>query len=359
MLACNAAADLWDDEALHSLVTRWARTARDAGAVTALARALVFQGTLQEAIAGRFDAGEELIRQSNELFDAIGNPHAGRRSDAGRLFVAAWRGHEDDTRQLAEATLQGAMTRGIGGQVAFVNHALAVLEVGLGRYEAAMAVAQEACTGTAVYAATWTYPELVEAAIHAGRPDVAEGALAQLESTVLPSSTDWGLGMLARCQALTAKKDDAEDLFVMSIDRLQRSFAAPQLARSRLLYGEWLRRGRKRRAAREQLRAAHQSFASMGAVAFAARAKAELVATGEHLRQGALAMDVLTPHELRIAKLAAGGATNPEIGEHLFISPRTVEYHLHKVFRKLSINSRAHLPAGLLEASRTSSTEPG
>jgi DNA-binding CsgD family transcriptional regulator len=348
MFACNAAADLWDDEALRSLVMHWARTARDAGALTALARALVFQGTMYETVAGRFDAADELIEQSHDLFMATGAPGLSGRSNAGGLFVTAWRGHEADARPLAEEVLQRAVANGLGGQVAFAHHALAVLEVGLGQYEAAVAHAREACTGEALYSATWSYPELVEAAVRCGEADLAEEGVRRLEATVLPSGTDWGLGMLARSRALTTKNGNAEALYVEALERLGRSRATPQLARAMLLYGEWLRRARRPRDARAQLRAAYQLFASMGATAFAQRAETELAATGEHPHERTpAAADLLTPHELRIARLVADGASNPEIGARLFISPRTVEYHLHKVFRKLEINSRTRIARAL------------
>jgi DNA-binding CsgD family transcriptional regulator len=192
-----------------------------------------------------------------------------------------------------------------------------------------------------------TLVELIEAGIRAGRPDEAAAALERLSAQTRASGTEWGLGIDARCRALLG---DDESLYRESIERLARSRAVLELARSRLLYGEWLRRENRRTDAREVLRAAHDSFSQMGAAAFAERARRELLATGETARRLTPdTRDVLTPQEIQVARLARDGHTNPEIGAQLFISPRTVEYHLRKVFRKLNVSTRKELRAALAE----------
>ena len=183
--------------------------------------------------------------------------------------------------------------------------------------------------------------ELIEAGVRGGGPDEAAAALDRLSERTRPSGTEWALGIEARCRGLLS---DDESLYRESIERLARSRAALELARSRLLYGEWLRRENRRTDARELLRAAHESFSHMGAGAFAERARRELLATGETVRRiTADTRDALTPQEVQVARLARDGHTNPEIGAELFISPRTVEYHLHKVFRKLDVGNRKEL----------------
>jgi DNA-binding CsgD family transcriptional regulator len=195
----------------------------------------------------------------------------------------------------------------------------------------------------------WALAELVEAGVRGGRPDEAATALERLSERTRASGTEWALGVEARCRALLS---DDESLYQESVQRLARSRAAVELARSRLLYGEWLRRENRRTDARELLRAAHDSFSHMGAEAFAERARRELLATGETARRITEdTRDVLTPQEDQVARLARDGHTNPEIGAQLFISPRTVEYHLRKVFRKLDVSSRKELRDALADPS--------
>jgi DNA-binding CsgD family transcriptional regulator len=192
--------------------------------------------------------------------------------------------------------------------------------------------------------ANWALSEMVEAAARSGQPDLAADAFAHLEVVTHAGGTDWALGLQARAHALLSDGDAAERLYREAIERLGRTRLRGEHARARLLYGEWLRRSGRRVDAREQLRAAHERFAGMGAEAFAERARRELEATGETVRRLTNATrDALTPQEAQIARLAAEGATNPEIGARLFISPRTVEYHLRKVFTKLGVRSRKEL----------------
>ena len=228
------------------------------------------------------------------------------------------------------------------------GYAIAVLNNGLGRYEAAADGAKRGSD-----AGDWGYagaslPELVEAATRSGQPDIAAAALPRLEERTRAAGTDWALGVLARSQALVREGDAADALYREAIERLERTRIRVELARARLLYGEWLRRENRRVDAREQLRAAHDAFSRFGAEAFAERARRELAATGESVvRRTAETRELLTHQEAQIARLASDGHSNPEIGAQLFISPRTVEYHLHKVFGKLGINSRRELRGAL------------
>jgi DNA-binding CsgD family transcriptional regulator len=220
---------------------------------------------------------------------------------------------------------------------------------GHGRYAEALADARQACEHEDVMAYGWALVELIEAAVRSGRSDEADAALERLCERTQASGTEWARGIEARCRALL---DDAEPLYRESIERLARSRAAVELARSQLLYGEWLRRENRRVDAREVLRAAHDSFSGMGAAAFAERARRELLATGETVRRvTADTQDALTPQEIQVARLARDGHSNPEIGAQLFISPRTVEYHLHKVFRKLDVSNRKELRDALADGS--------
>jgi DNA-binding CsgD family transcriptional regulator len=225
----------------------------------------------------------------------------------------------------------------------------ALLHNSHGHHREALADARQACEHEDIVVYGRALVELIEVGVRAGRPDEAAAALEHLSERTQASGTEWALGIEARCRALLSND---EALYQESIERLARSRAAVELARSRLLYGEWLRRENRRTDAREFLRAAHESFNHMGAEAFAERARRELVATGETVRRIAEdTRDALTPQEVHVARLACDGHTNPEIGAQLFISPRTVEYHLRKVFRKLDVSSRRELRGALANTS--------
>jgi DNA-binding CsgD family transcriptional regulator len=242
------------------------------------------------------------------------------------------------------------VSRGEGLALASIQSAAAVLYNGLGRYEMALAAAQQASEHTQELSSNHVLPELIEAAVRSGQPARAAGALDRLSETTRASGTDWALGIEARSRALLSNDQAAEDLYREAIDRLARSGQRVELARAHLLYGEWLRRRRRRNDARDRLRAAYQIFASAGARAFAERARIELRATGERTpKRTAATRDLLTAREAHIAHLASQGASNPEIAAQLFISPATVAYHLRKVFAALGISSRNEL-AGALPA---------
>jgi DNA-binding CsgD family transcriptional regulator len=338
-LACRIAPDLWEDEAWHELATRQLRLARDAGALTVLPLAATYRAGVH-VHAGEFAAAAALIEEADAITAATGNAPLMYTS----LVLAAWRGQEAQAVELIEASREDATRRGEGRAVTLAEYATAVLYSGLGRYQAALAAAQRACEHDDLGLFAWALIELVEAAARSREPELAADALEQLSERTRLSGTDWALGVEARSRALLSNGRAAEDFYLEATERLGRCRIRVHLARTQLLYGEWLRRENRRIDARETLRAAHEMFSTMGAEAFAERAARELLATGEKARKRtADTRGQLTAQETQIAELARDGHSNPEIGAQLFISPRTVEYHLHKVFTKLEIGSRNEL----------------
>jgi DNA-binding CsgD family transcriptional regulator len=240
--------------------------------------------------------------------------------------------------------LPGATARGEGYSFGIWGWMTALMHNGHGRYGDALADARRACEHEDVIAYGWALVELIEGGVHVGRSDEAAAALERLSERTRASGTDWALGIEAGSRALLSEGEDAERLYREAVERLARSRGVVHLARARLIYGEWLRRENRRVDAREQLRAAHEMFSGIGAKGFAERARHELLATGETARKRTDdARELLTPQEAHIARLARDGLSNPEIGAQLFISPRTVQYHLRKVFLKLDITSRNQL----------------
>jgi DNA-binding CsgD family transcriptional regulator len=237
--------------------------------------------------------------------------------------------------------------------VALTHWVAAVLCNGLGRYEEALAAARQACEHEHAFTSGWALPELIEAAARTESMRAASDALDLLAERARAGGTDWGLGIEARSRALLSEGEQAERLYLEAIARLGRTRLRPDLARAHLLYGEWLRRGRRRGEAREQLRTAYGMLEAIGMEAFAARARRELRATGETARKRAVAAadGALTAQEAQIAWLARDGLSNPEIGARLFLSPRTIQYHLGNVFTKLGITSRSQLHRVLPAAS--------
>jgi DNA-binding CsgD family transcriptional regulator len=338
--ARRVAAELFADDTWHYLTTRGVQLVRENGAVGMLPVALIHLAHVR-CLEGDLDGASALLDEADDIANATGTePYL-----IGRLWLAGYRGIEAEALVLFEAAERDAHTRGGEGIVlSFSEHARAVLYNGLGRYEAALAPAQSAGARDELMVSVWSLPELVEAATRCGQGDVASAAIERLSERTTAAGTELALGIEARSRALLSEGALAEPLYRDAIDRLGRSRMALELARARLLYGEWLRRDRRRIDAREQLRAARDMFTSMGAEAFAARAGRELLATGETARKRTAATrDELTAQEMQIAQLARGGLSNAEIGARLFISPRTVEYHLHKVFSKLGITTREHL----------------
>jgi DNA-binding CsgD family transcriptional regulator len=268
-------------------------------------------------------------------------------------MLAAWRGNEAEALELIQASRQEATARGQGFALSLVEGANAVLYNGLGRYDEAFAAAQRACAQGELSLYALALVELIEAAVRSNRSTDAATALERLGERTRASGTEFGLGLEARSRALLTDGPSAEPLYQEAVERLARGRLAPHLARAQLVYGEWLRRENRRTDAREQLRAAHDTFSRIGADGFAERARRELAATGETARRRTLDMrDVLTAQEAQIAHLAREGLSNPEIGAQLFLSPRTVQYHLGKVFAKLDVTSRNQL--GRVPVSRLS-----
>jgi DNA-binding CsgD family transcriptional regulator len=340
-LASRAAADVWDDEAWRLLSGRALEHARDAGALTEMPLALSTFGHIH-AISGDLPAAEVLIDQIRAATEATGIPS----HPCVALWVEALRGREAELSELVETTDRDALSRGEGFALGIAAQVSAVLNNGLGRYDVALAAVRQAVDvePSDEMGSPRTMPELIEAAVRCGERRLAERALERLAASTRASGTDWALGVEARSRALLSEGETAGGLYREAIERLGRTRVRVQLARVHLVYGEWLRRERRRVDARQQLRTALEMFTSMGAEAFAARAERELLATGEHARKrSAETRDQLTAQETQIARLARDGLSNPEIGERLFISPHTVAYHLRKVFSKLDVSSRCQL----------------
>jgi DNA-binding CsgD family transcriptional regulator len=341
---CHGAGLLWDYGSWDLLSARRVKLARDAGALTALPIALSTRVGVH-LLAGEFAVAASLVEEVESVIEATGSSIAPYAA----LGVAALRGLEAEAVELIEAGTKDAERRGEGEGLSFVHWAAAVLCNGLGRYAEALAAAQQASEDTAAdLFANWALAEIVEAATRSGGPELASGALQRLSATAAASGTAWALGIEARSRALVSDGEDAEARYREAIDRLGRTRLRWELGRAHLLYGEWLRRQNRRVDAREQLRTAHQMLAAMGADAFAERAARELHATGERVRKRTAEPPArLTAREAQISRLVGDGLSNPEIAAQLFMSPRTVEYHLHKVFTKLDISSRNQLHGAL------------
>jgi DNA-binding CsgD family transcriptional regulator len=350
-LACVAAYHVWDDERWELLSRRYIRLVRQAGALTELplaldrrARPLLFAGELTAAAA--------LLDETRAVEEVTGSspwPY-------GALSLAAFRGQQAGASALIETIMGDVTRRGEGLGITAAEWANAVLSNGLGRYEIALAAAQRATEyhGDLGFS-NWALVELVEAAVRSGMTEAAAGAYGRLTAMTGLAGTDWALGLAARSRALLSDGDKAEGGYGEAITRLGRTRLRVDLARAHLLYGEWLRRQQRRRDAREQLRTAYQMLTAMGIEGFAERARQELIATGETVRKRTVETEnTLTAQEGLIARLARDGRTNPEIGAQLFLSARTVQYHLRKVFTKLGIESRRELHAALASLSQDS-----
>jgi DNA-binding CsgD family transcriptional regulator len=348
-LATVAAVYVWDYDLCLAVATREVEVARDSGALEVLAVGL---NILTQALCmgGDYAGAALLTAEANAVREATGALVA----PYGALVLAGYRGREAEAAALIDATITEATPGGQGTAVQFAHYANAVVMNGLGRYEEAVVSARAASDDTPeLVVSIWSLSELIEAACRTHDIELADSALARLIDHSEGTDAEWALGMRARGSALVSEGDEAERLYQEAIDRLGRTRLRPELARSRLLYGEWLRRANRRVDAREQLRAAHEAFVSMGGEAFAERARHELLATGEKVRtRRDETRDELTHQEEHIARLARDGLTNPEIGAQLFLSPRTVEWHLRKVFSKLGISSRKGLADALPERDR-------
>jgi DNA-binding CsgD family transcriptional regulator len=337
-LACRLAQDLWDDELWDVLATRGLSVARETGALSALPIAATYRAALH-IHAGEFGAASSLIEEADAITSATDMAPLKYAS----VMLAAWRGNEADGIELFEASRIEATARGEGRGLGIMEGAKALLYNGRGRYVDALAAAQRGCEHDDV-GCERALVELIEAGVRSGATEAACAALARLSEHTQASGTEWALGIEAGSRALLSDGQDAEPLYGEAVERLERTRGVVHLARARLQYGEWLRRENRRVDAREQLRIAHEVLSDIGAEGFAERARHELAATGETARKRTEeARGLLTPQEAHIARLAKDGLSNPEIGAQLFISPRTVQYHLRKVFLKLDITSRNQL----------------
>jgi DNA-binding CsgD family transcriptional regulator len=339
-LACHIARALGDDEAWDELTARQVELARRAGAFALLPVALDDRFTV-DLFAGRLAVAASLAAEAEAVVEATGS-HISLRSS---IALANWRGQEVEAQALTEARRQDALRRGEGLWLRADDWSMAVRCNGLGRYEEALVAAERAAEDPHGLGVTpWVLTDLIEAAARSGHAERAAAALAQLGAIVEANGTEWGLGSHARSHALLSEGETAERLYHEAIERLGRTRVRVSLARAQLVYGEWLRRENRRVDAREQLRAAHELLTEIGMEPMAERARRELLATGETVRKRTVeTLDELTPQEAQISRLAAAGQTNPEIGAQLFLSPRTVEWHLRKVFTKLAISSRKEL----------------
>jgi DNA-binding CsgD family transcriptional regulator len=339
---------LWDDEG-RRLTVRQVQLARDSGALDQLSF-LLNRMAVETVWSGDFAAATMLIAEAGAVCDATGS----RFAPVAAAMLAAFRGREAEAVPLIQSIIEQATAEGQGISVTVAHWVAAVLYNGLGRYEEALAAARQASEHEHVYISVWVLPELIEAATRAGNPHAADGALDRLAETARAGGTEDGLGTLARSRALLSEAEAAESYYREAIDRLSHTRRRPDLARAHLLYGEWVRRQRRRRDARDELRTAFAMFDAMGMEAFASRARAELRATGEKARaRRSRPPEVLTPQQEQIARLVAGYLTNREIAAQLFISASTVEYHLSKIFRKLGVSSRAQLARTLRDDKET------
>ncbi|OBA82082.1 LuxR family transcriptional regulator [Mycobacterium sp. 1164966.3] len=336
-----AALHVWDDESWDVLSARHVELARAAGALTELPLALSSRAVMLLA-AGELTAAESLIQEAETVTEATGE----RVAPHGALGLAAFQGRPGEASTLIEDTTRDVMRRGEGVGLTIAEWAEAVLNNGIGNYEKAMIAAQKAAEHPAdIGVSAWAAVELIEAAVRSGTTTAAANTLSRLTEMTSASGTDWALGIDARSRALLSAGAEAERFYREAIERLGRTRMRSELARAHLLYGEWLRRERRRTEARTQLRTAHSMLDAMGMHAFAERAGRELQATGETARKRAAGVsgEQLTAQETQVARLARDGLSNPEIGARLFISGRTVQYHLRKVFAKLDISSRSQL----------------
>jgi DNA-binding CsgD family transcriptional regulator len=342
--ATVTAVHLWDDALWESFAERHVKLARHSGALGDLPLALHHRALLH-VFAGELAVASSLVAEADAATRATGNT----LTSYGHVALLAVQGAEQPAQEYIARMREEASLRGEGVALSLLDWGEAILYNGLRRYEdARTAAARPFASAQELAIPNWSLAELVEAAVRTGSLELAGGAMQRLTEMAQVSDTDWVHGLVARCEALLADDERAEALYKEAIERLARTRLTPDLARAHLLYGEWLRRSRRRLDAREQLRVAHSLFSDFGMEAFAARTQIELQATGERARKRSPdSVDQLTPQEAQISRLAAAGDTNREIAAQLFLSPNTVEYHLRKAFRKLGIRSRTQLPSRL------------
>jgi DNA-binding CsgD family transcriptional regulator len=340
-IAVWASLQIWDNDACDVLSGRWARLCREAGALSDLPVALNIRALIL-LFTGDISGAASLVKEVQAATDATGIDF----QPVGAMGLAAFQGREAEASPLIEANVSEALLRGEGIRQAAAEWASAVLNNGLGRYQEALTAAQRASESPfeTIYP-YWALPELIEAAVRSGQNAAAAGAYRRLAEMAVAPASDWAMGLQARSRALLAEGEEVEEFYEASIAHLGRTRMRAELGRARLLYGEWLRRQRRRVDARDQLRIALDMFEAMEMEGFSGRARRELGATGETVRKRVVSMSKaeLTFQEAQVAKLACEGLSNPEIGARLYISARTVQYHLSKVFTKLDITSRIQL----------------
>jgi DNA-binding CsgD family transcriptional regulator len=345
-----AATVLWDEDASRAIIARQVQLARDTGALEQLPTDLVALA-MSDVWRGDFGAAESLIAETDAVAEVTGS----RIAPYAHMFLASLRGDQAQLTSLSAAASADATAEGQGVAATYAQWVAAISYNGLGRYAEAFAAAWQAREHGHVYVSMWALPELIEAAARTGNSEVASGALDQLAQRTQAGKTDLGLGLEARSRALVSQGQAAEGWYREAIDRLGRTQLRPDLARAHLVYGEWLRREKRRADARAQLRTSHDMLDAMGMEAFAERARRELLVAGETVRARAVeTVSALTTQEASIARLARDGRTNAEIGAQLFLSDRTVEWHLRKVFTKLGITSRRELSTALTQAGQAS-----
>jgi DNA-binding CsgD family transcriptional regulator/tetratricopeptide (TPR) repeat protein len=344
-VATGASTAVWDDEAFHAISARQVQLVRNAGALAQLPLYLSQLGIVQ-AWMGDFAGAASLVAESESVAAATGSHFA----PYALLMLQALQGREAEASPAIASVIEQAAA-GAEGTANHAHWAAAILHNGLARYQEAASAARQVTANTLQpWTSEWALPELVEAATRTADTELAYDALAGLAEATQPCGTDWALGIEARCRALLSSGAAADDLYQEAIDRLSRTRLRPELARAHLLYGEWLHRERRLPDARKQLRTAHDMLAAIGMEAFAERARRELTAIGGKVpKHDSEPRDLLTPQEEQIARLARGGLSNPEIGAQLFLSGRTVEWHLRKIFTKLGIGSRRELGAALAQ----------
>jgi ATP/maltotriose-dependent transcriptional regulator MalT len=345
----------WDLHAWDALSRRAVRLARDIGALSALPPALIYAGGVHIHY-GDFAEAARMIDEADAIAAATGHaPHK-----YATLVLAAWRGEADVAADIIKEARQSAVERGEVSLLGAMGYIQGVLFNGLARYEEAMEAARTGIEHDGFNFTGLSLVEHIEAATRCGELDQARASLARLVEVTRAADSGWARGAGARSQALLTDGVEADRLYRTAIEEFGRGSVAVEVARTHLLYGEWLRRNQRRALARKHLRTAHEMFDGMRAHAFAERARRELIATGEHVRsREAKPTSALTPQESQVATLAADGMTNAKIGAELFISPHTVEWHLRKVYTKLGINSRRALPAAIAIAPATDTTDAG
>jgi DNA-binding CsgD family transcriptional regulator len=358
-LGAYAAGSLWDEQGLFDLSDRMVRTARALGALTILPVALALLAR-SDWLTGRFGDAEARWAEMRVLLAESRRPRMIGIDSHSRGIVLAYRGHIAEARAVGIAQIHESTARGQRGRADIGRSIVAVADLFGGDHQAATSAALSVVDDDPAFMSEASLPELIEAATRAGNREAAATAYETLSQRALAAGTPWALGLRARCQALLDDSGNAEDAYLESLSQLARSRVTIELARTHLLYGQWLRRAKRRRDARQELRTAHDMFAAMGADHFTELAGTELRASGERARARTpeITFD-LTPQEAHVAGLAAGGASNNEIAAQLFISPSTVNYHLRKVFRKLNVTSRTQLARSLGPAPESTGSGPG